>query len=109
VTRLWRWLRRLVFAVVFLVLGLVLGGAVNARLSQPDLKPWHRVRLDDITASVADRQFTFEQYLAREDQLFAQVRALESSIAAEDRTPVNRYYTGSLTNVSRADRDWNRS
>ena len=91
------------------MLGLVLGGAVNARLSQPDLKPWHRVRLDDITASVADRQFTFEQYLAREDQLFAQVRALESSIAAEDRTPVNRYYTGSLTNVSRADRDWNRS
>jgi len=91
------------------VLGLVLGGAVNARLSQPDLKPWHRLRLDDITASVADRQFKFEQYLAREDQLFAQVRALESSIAAEDRTPVNRYYTGSLTNVSRADRDWNRS
>ena len=91
------------------MLGLVFGGAVNARLSQPDLKPWHRLRLDDITASVANRQFTFEQYLAREDQLFAQVRALEANISAEDRTPVNRYNPGSLTNVSRSDRDWNRS
>lgn len=106
---IWRWIRRIVFAIAFLIVGLVVGGALSARLSQPDLKPWHRVHLDDVTAAVANRQFTFEQYLAREDQLFAQVRALESSIAEDDRTPVNRYYQGSLTNVSRAERDWNRS
>jgi alpha-beta hydrolase superfamily lysophospholipase len=108
VTLLWRWLRRLLFAVIFLLLGLIVGGAVNARLSQPDLKPWHRTRLEDVTAAI-DRNFTFQDYLAREQQLFDRVRALEAEIDQADRTPVNRYHAGSRSNPSQAEGDWNRS
>lgn len=108
-TLLWRWVSRLLFAVIFLLLGLIVGGAVNARLSQPDLKPWHRTRLDDVTAAAIDRTFTFKDYRAREEQLFARVRALEADIDAADRTPVNRYHAGSRSNPSQADRNWNAS
>jgi alpha-beta hydrolase superfamily lysophospholipase len=109
VALIWRWLRRLLFAVLFLLLGLIVGGAVNARLSQPDLKPWHRVRLDDVTATAMDRNFTFKDYVAREDQLFDRVRALEAGIDPADRTPVNRYHAGSRSDPAGAERNWNRS
>jgi len=109
VSKLWRWVRLLIGAVVLVLLALIVGGGFDARRRLPDLKPWHRVHLDDVTASELDRGFTFAQYLAREDQLFAQVRALESSIDPAERTPVNRYYPGSRSHPSRADRDWNRS
>ena len=56
-----------------------------------------------------DRSFTFEQYRAREAQLFAQVRSLESGLDPSEHTPVNRYYPGSRSHASKADRDWNRS
>ncbi len=62
-----------------------------------------------MTAATLDDQFTFPQYQAREEQLFARVRALESTIDAADRTPVNRYHPGSLSHPSSAGRDWNRS
>jgi alpha-beta hydrolase superfamily lysophospholipase len=104
-----RWLRRILFAFAFLLLGLVLGGAVNAKLSLPDLKLWHRVRLDDVTAATLDRNFTFQDYAAREEQLFAAVRALETRIDPNDRTSVNRYHGGSRSNPQRAEKDWNRS
>ena len=51
----------------------------------------------------------FAQYQAREEQLFAQVRALESTVDPADRTPVNRYHPGSLSHPLSAGRDWNRS
>ena len=108
-TVLWRWVRRLLFALVFLLLGLIVGGAVNARLSQPDLKPWHRTRLDDVTAATLTRSFTFKDYAAREQQLFDRVRALETEIDPADRTPVNRYHAGSRSNPSLGARNWNQS
>ena len=88
---------------------LIVGGAYDARRRLPDLKPWHRLVLDDLNASSLDDSFTFPQYVAREDQLFAQVHALESTIDPIDRTPVNRYHAGSLSSPASAGRDWNRS
>jgi alpha-beta hydrolase superfamily lysophospholipase len=99
-----------VIGAVFLVIGaLIVGGGFDARRRLPDLKPWHRAHLADVTAAELGQAFTFAQYSAREEQLFAGVRALEGGIDAVDRTPVNRYFTGSLSHPSRADRDWNRS
>ena len=108
-TTFWRWLRRALYAVVLVLLTLIVGGGCDARRRLPDLKAWHRVGLDEVTASTLDDQFTFPQYQAREEQLFARVRALESTIDAADRTPVNRYHAGSLSHPSSAGRDWNRS
>jgi len=107
VTVAWRWLRRIVFALGFLLLGLIFGGAVNARLALPDLKPWHRVRLDDVTEATLSGNFTFKDYAAREAQLFDRVRTLE--IDAADRTTINRYNAGSRSNPAQAGRNWNQS
>ena len=106
---LWRWTRRAVYAVALVLLTLIVGGACDARRRLPDLSAWHRVRLDDMTAATLDDRATFQQYQAREDQLFAEVRALELRINPADRTPVNRYNRGSLSHPSSAGRDWNRS
>ena len=107
-TWLWRWVRRASFATVLVLITLIVGGAYDARRRLPDLKAWHRVSFDDVSASTLDDGFTFPQYLAREEQLFAQVRALESTVDPADRTPVNRYHQGSLSHPSSAGRDWNR-
>lgn len=88
---LWRLARRVALAAVLVLLTLIVGGALDARWRLPDLKAWHRVRLDDVRASTLNDTFTVPQYLAREEQLFAQVRAFESTIEAAERTPVNRY------------------
>lgn len=108
-TLVWRWVRRLLFALVFLLLGLIFGGAANAQLSLPDLKPWHRVRLADATASTLGGNSTFKDYVAREDELFDRVRTLEAEIDAGDRTSINRYHTGSRANPAQAGSNWNRS
>jgi alpha-beta hydrolase superfamily lysophospholipase len=104
-----RWVRRLLFALVFLLLGLIFGGAANAQFALADLKPWHRVRLDDVTAATLGGAFTFTDYKAREDRLFDRVKAIEAEIDPADRTTLNRYHTGSRSNPSQAERDWNRS
>ena len=106
---IWRWVRRAIYAVVLVLITLIVGGGCDARRRLPDLSPWHRVRLDDMTASTLDDRATFQQYQAREDQLFAQIRAMELRIDAADRTPVNRYNRGSLSDPASAGVDWNRS
>jgi alpha-beta hydrolase superfamily lysophospholipase len=108
-----RWgVRAAVFAAVGLVLvliTLIVGGAYEARWRNPDLKAWHRLELDDLRASDLGDDFTFAEYAAREEKLFAQIRALESSIDPRERTRVNRYNRGSLSHPMSAGRDWNRS
>ena len=107
--RLSRWLLRAVLLVVFVLVVLIVGGAYDARWRLPDLKAWHRLKLDDVKAAELDDHFTFAQYQAREEKLFAEVHAFEATIDPLERTPVNRYHPGSLSHPSSAGRDWNRS
>jgi len=88
---------------------LIVGGAYDARRRLPELSPWHKVKLDDLTASDLNERFTLADYLAHEERLFAQVKAFEATIDPRDRTPVNRYHAGSLSHPLSAGRDWNRS
>jgi alpha-beta hydrolase superfamily lysophospholipase len=104
-----RWGLRGVLLIVFALATLIVGGAYDARWRLPDLKAWHRLSLDDLTASDLDDEFTFGEYAAREDKLFAEIRAFESTIDPRERTRVNRYHAGSLSHPLSAGRDWNRS
>ena len=104
-----RWLLRAVLLVVFVLVVLIVGGAYDARWRLPDLKAWHRLKLNDVKAAEVDERFTFAQYQAREEKLFAEVHAFEATIDPLERTPVNRYHPGSLSHPSSAGRDWNRS
>jgi alpha-beta hydrolase superfamily lysophospholipase len=107
------WLKRWIFRVILVALlafaTLIVGGAYDARRRLPDLSPWHKVKLDDLTASDLNERFTLADYLAHEERLFAQVAAFESRVDPGDRTPVNRYHAGSLSHPLSAGRDWNRS
>jgi alpha-beta hydrolase superfamily lysophospholipase len=104
-----RWGVRGLLLIAFALATLIVGGAFDARWRLPDLKAWHRLSLDDLTASDIDDRFSFAEYAAREDKLFADIRAFESTIDPRDRTRVNRYHAGSLSHPSSAGRDWNRS
>jgi len=104
-----RWIFRLTLVALLAFATLIVGGAYDARWRLPDLSPWHKVKLDDLTASDLNDRFTLADYLAHEERLFAQVRAFESSLDPRYRTPVNRYHAGSLSHPLSAGRDWNRS
>jgi alpha-beta hydrolase superfamily lysophospholipase len=95
--------------VILVAATLIVGGAFEARWRHPDLRPWHQVVPPDLVAGDMGDGFSLSDYRAREDQVFAAVRAIEASLAETDRTPVNRYNPGSRTHPSRADRDWNRT
>ena len=104
-----RWGFRALLVAALVVVTLVVGGAYDARRRHPDLKAWHRLSLDELTASEMDDDFTFAEYKAREDQIFATIRAFESTLDVRERTRVNRYTAGSLSHPSSAGRDWNQS
>jgi alpha-beta hydrolase superfamily lysophospholipase len=107
--RIARWAWRAVLAVVLILATIVVGAACDARRRLADLKPWHRLVLDDVRAVEMTDHYTFAQYAAREQQLFGELRSFESTIAPADRTPVNRYNPGSFSHPLSAGRDWNQS
>jgi len=104
-----KWAIRLAWSALLVLGTLVVGGGLDARWRHPDLKPWHRLVPRDVHASEIVDGFTLRDWLRREDEVFQQVAALERAIDGSDRTPVNRYFSGSRTHTSRLGRDWNRS
>ena len=106
-----KWFLRLSMLAAVLVAGVVVGAAVNARSRVPDLKPWHRlVPAAEVHARDVGPDFTLDQYLAREQQVFDQVRTqIEDRLAPEERLSVNRYDRGGKASPSRLSRDWNRT
>jgi alpha-beta hydrolase superfamily lysophospholipase len=96
--RLVRWL---VYAVVAcsVLFGVVLWlFAFQARLRLPDLRAWHRIRLEnEFHASSAGAPRTFEEYRRLEDRLFDEVRrrVLDDPSAADTQT-LGRYTPGSV-------------
>jgi alpha-beta hydrolase superfamily lysophospholipase len=103
------WATRLAFAILLILATLVIGGAVDARRRHPDLKPWHELVPDDVDAGELTEDFTFERWLQREAEVFAEVDALERHVGTDDQTPVNRYFPSSATHYSRLGRNWNRT
>jgi len=76
---------------------------------RPDLKVWHEADLDEeFTADSEVR--SFEEYLALEERLFAQLDdEVYSHIPVEDQRMINRFHRGSLSDPGRWDTNWNRS
>ena len=77
--------------------------------SRPDLKVWHEAKLDaEFTADSS--VYTFEEYLALEARLFAQLEKFVCArIEPEDRRLINRYHKGSLSDPERWVPNWNRT
>ena len=106
-----KWLLRLAALVALVALAIVVGAAVSARSRIPDLKPWHRlVPSAEVRASDAGPAFTLDDYLAREEKVFQEVRAqIEDRLAPAERLSANRYDRDGRASPSRLERDWNRT
>jgi alpha-beta hydrolase superfamily lysophospholipase len=109
VTFIRTWVIRAIAAALLVAATLVIGGALDARRRHPDLKPWHQMVPNDLTASEMNDAFDFGRLLARESEAFATVDAVEAAVAAADRTPVNRFAAGSRAHYSQAAQNWNRT
>ncbi len=108
----WGVIRRPVRILATMLIGVVIALLVVAVLflnNQPDLSVWHTVELDE--EFTADSPVTnFEDYLALEDRLFAQLNdTVYAGIRPEEKDRINRYNRGSLSDPARWPRDWNRS
>ena len=77
--------------------------------SRADLDVWHEVELDEeFTADSEVRDFP--EYLELEDRLFRQLDELVyAQVPPEERTAINHYHRGSLSDPGQWSTDWNRS
>jgi alpha-beta hydrolase superfamily lysophospholipase len=107
-----KWLLRIGWGAVLVIVTLVLGGAIQAVLRVPDLSEWHRFAPQaELRAADIGESFTLEQYLRREDELFAEVHRHLAAKPIADAAGVvwNRYVDSSPSAPLRAGRDWNRT
>ena len=104
--------RRLLQALLLWLAGAVavlLVAAVVYLDRKPELAVWHTAWLDEEFTADSKVQ-TFDDYLALEDRLFAQLdRLVYQRIEPEDRRRINRYFRGSLSDPDRWKPNWNRS
>jgi alpha-beta hydrolase superfamily lysophospholipase len=109
--RLMRWAIRGLAALVLVLATIVVGAAVEARYRLPDLQPWHRiVPRAEIRAADLDDEFTLADYLAREGQLFDEVRRrIEDAVPADGSPTPNRYVSSSRSSPTRFPLDYNRT
>jgi len=108
----WRVIRRPVRVLATMLTGVLITLFVVAVLflnNQPDLSVWHTAELDE-EFTVDSPVTRFEDYLALEDRLFAQLNdEVYARIRPEERHLINRYHRGSLSDPARWPTDWNRS
>jgi len=84
-------------------------GAILYLNGREDLKPWHETVLES-EFSVASGTTSLDAYVALEDQLFEELDArIRDEIDPADRTPLQRFHRGSLSDPERWERDWNRT
>ena len=90
------------FAVLIIVYIIILE-------NRPALKVWHTAMLDaEYTAK--SQVDSFQDYLILEDRLFTQLaKRVHARIPPEDRSLINRYHRGSLSDPSRWSPNWNRT
>jgi alpha-beta hydrolase superfamily lysophospholipase len=94
----------------------VVGGAIALLIvfvryldGRPDLEVWHTAELDaEFTAD--SRVHSFEDYLALEERLFAQLdERVYDEVEPSEQRAISRYSRGSLADPSRWPSNWNRS
>ena len=104
-------LARVAGAVVLVVATIMLVRAFDSR-RKPDLKPWHRAKLEnEFAASMATEDFTLADYFELEHRLFAEVDekvGFETAATGQGR-PWNRYDRRSPSHAGRLATNWNRS
>jgi alpha-beta hydrolase superfamily lysophospholipase len=104
--------RRVVSTLAHAVIGGLAVGILFAVLylnSRPDLKPWHRIDFDE-EYTAASRIDDFRGYLALEERLFRQIdEKIVDALPDADRSSINRYHRGSLSDPGRWPRNWNRT
>lgn len=75
----------------------------------PALQPWHKWVPDEMSEREIDTA-SFSDYLTAEDNLFREMKSqVTDKLTAEEKTPLNRYYEGSLVYPGKFTQDWNRS
>jgi len=101
-------IRALAYGLVGGLLILVVGFVLYLN-SKPEPKVWHKAQLDtEFRATLPVH--SFEDYLALENRLFAQLdEKVYAKIETKDKHQINRYHHGSLSDPSRWPTNWNRS
>ncbi|WP_313622796.1 alpha/beta hydrolase [Achromobacter sp.] len=109
---LWRRLRKaaiIVAAGAVLVVVALMGVRLYDIQQGPPLAAWHTYVPQELDAGQLDRS-TWKDYLAHEDQLFAQVRQnVGDKLLPEDKVDSNRYFSGAKVYPEHFAHDWNRS
>ena len=105
-----RWGLRLAGATLLVLATVVIGRGFEARRHLP-LEPWHRLTPKaEMTAADLTPSFTLQQYLERENAIFAEVQqALSADVARRDSLQPNRYVPGNVSSPSRLGWDGNRT
>lgn len=102
------------------LIGLLLSSLLGAMLvivvvvvfelnNRPDLSVWHTEILDEeFSADIGLKSFA--EYLQLEERLFDQLdRLIYDKIAAGEKSQINRYNRGSMSDPSRWPKNWNRT
>ncbi len=101
-------LKSFLYGVIGAVL-MLLVVAVKFLNDKPDLQVWHTVELDEEFTVDSDIS-TFEDYLALEDRLFAQLDTLVYSPKSDDPAKwIDRYCKQSYSDATSWETNWNRS
>ncbi|WP_371347163.1 alpha/beta hydrolase [Ancylobacter sp. IITR112] len=86
-----------------------LGSRIWFAQSGPPLEPWHIFVPEELSVDELD-QADWRGYLAREDELFADVtREVVQKLPDDERVPSNRYFAGSVVYPPKLSQDFNRS
>lgn len=102
------WGKRLLLLGLGLLIGALIGRIYDTERG-PALQPWHTLVPQEMTADDIDHA-DWQSYVATEERLFREVNhQLEKKLTPDSRTPLNRYYPGSLVWPERFSHDWNRS
>lgn len=111
-TRKWKTGKRRLWRLV-IVIGVLLLLLLIIRIYEaergPELHRWHTWLPHELPAEQLDNG-TYADYLIAENQLFDEMKQqVSDKLEPEDKTPLNRYYVGSMIYPGHFAQDWNRS
>jgi alpha-beta hydrolase superfamily lysophospholipase len=102
-------IKQAVILVVAVIVALLVV-RIRQEKSPPFLKVWHTTILANEFKATSSGVRDFDGYLKLEDKLFRELKErVEDRIEPEDRTLLNRYFPGSLSNPQSQPRNWDRS